>query len=77
MASTKLKIVGTFSGQRIRCARLLRGLSQPQLSKLMGIPQQRISAVERSKKGFHSTTLIAFAIALDIPSGDLMPPKPK
>lgn len=49
---------------RLRALRLERGISQVELSRLSGLDQRRISAVERASVDPRLETLLAFAAAL-------------
>ncbi|NQW19490.1 MAG: helix-turn-helix domain-containing protein [Chloroflexi bacterium] len=56
-------------GNRIRQARLLRGLSQPALAEISGVQQTTISNIETGKHDARSASITALAQALNVTRG--------
>lgn len=53
-------------GQRLRLARILRGLSQDELGKTVGVTFQQIQKYERGANRVSAGRLVALAKALDL-----------
>ena len=62
----------TTIGQNIRRVRKERGLSQPTLAKLSGVPQPSISNIEGGRREPQQATLRKLADALGVPPATLM-----
>lgn len=58
--------VSVTPGEALRMIRELQGLSQNQLSKLTGISQSNISALENGTRQFGRERAIVFAQVLDV-----------
>lgn len=52
--------------EHLRDARMAKGLSQRDLSKLAGVPQSHISKIESNQVDLRLTSLLALAHALDL-----------
>lgn len=52
--------------ERLRAARLDKGISQTELSKLSGVPQAQISRIEANAVDLRLSSLVAMANALDV-----------
>lgn len=63
-----------FDGERLRAARLARGLSQEQLAARSGVAQPNISVFERGRSYPKPPTLLALSRALDLLPADLLVP---
>ncbi|MGW1158413.1 helix-turn-helix domain-containing protein [Streptomyces sp. NPDC002513] len=57
---------------RIREARIGRGLSQEQLAHAAGLAPRTVGAVESGRVGTSTDSLYAIAWALDVPLADLV-----
>lgn len=64
-------------GERIRRARLARGLTQTQLGKRIGVTQRMITHYEVRAVSLAPGLLIKLAQALDVPVDELIGAKPK
>jgi len=52
--------------QRLRAARLTKGIRQAQLSRLAGVPQAQISRIEANAVDLRVSSLVCLAHALDL-----------
>lgn len=59
-------------GNRIRCLRLERSMTQPDLAQLAGITQSSISGIESGKKNPKIYTLEKIASAFDLTVAELL-----
>jgi putative transcriptional regulator len=64
--------IGELLGERVRELRKKRGLTQVQLSERCGVPQSRISAIEKGSHVPNLETVIRLARALDCKVAALM-----
>jgi DNA-binding XRE family transcriptional regulator len=62
-----------YFGQRIKELREAAGLSQTDLSKLVGIPQPDLPAIERGARDIRLSTADRFAKAFGVPLRDMLP----
>jgi len=62
---------GQVFGERMRELRQKRGLTQVEVSERSGLPQARISEMERGARVPNLLTMIRIAVALDCRFGDL------
>lgn len=65
-----------FAGDRVRAARLLRGVSQTSLAKSLGLTQGAISQIESGRLSPSGAQIDAIALALNLPRSffDAVPP---
>lgn len=66
-----MEIVQPKFGVRIRKLRLDRGLSQFELSELVGLSEDQISNIERGKSWVGEQTLSLLSVALAVPQKSL------
>jgi len=60
-------------GKRLRETREAAGVSQEKLGELSGVHRTYVSSVERGKRNVSLVNIERFALALNVPMGDLMP----
>lgn len=60
-------------GERIRQARMARGLSQEALADLAGLDRSYMSGIERGVRNTSVLKLAAIAKSLDVPVRELLP----
>jgi transcriptional regulator with XRE-family HTH domain len=65
--------VQVYFGQRIKELREAAGLSQTDLSKLVGIPQPDLPAIERGARDVRLSTADRFAKAFGVLLRDMLP----
>jgi DNA-binding XRE family transcriptional regulator len=66
--------VPMYFGRAMKAARVAAGLSQAELSKIVGIAQPDLPAIERGDRDVRITTASRIARALGIPVRSLLPP---
>jgi HTH-type transcriptional regulator, competence development regulator len=72
MSDTDEALLLADFGQRLRAARLARGLNLHQLARLTGISAPALSLIETGKRDPRLTTLHKLSAALRLSPGDLL-----